>query len=119
MTTPSTTRSEELKPCPVPWCEQNDAPHTWQDCADEWTVICPSCGVNGPIGKTEEEAIDEWSALTPNPDGALREALEEARPHIAAPSLSNSVARMRLLAKIDAALAGEQQHRLSRSPNDS
>lgn len=52
-----------LRACPVPWCSRDDAPHTWQDCADEWCVICPSCGVNGPTRPTEGAAKEAWADL--------------------------------------------------------
>jgi hypothetical protein len=56
-----------LLPCPVPWCAQQDAPQTYQGCTDQWVVICPSCGVNGPVAMTEELAKEAWFYLPRQP----------------------------------------------------
>jgi hypothetical protein len=67
----------KIAPCPTQWCKREDAPHTWQDCTDEWCVICPSCSLHGPAENTEAEAIAAWNTrLSSQQD---REAvLEEA-----------------------------------------
>lgn len=69
----------EMKPCPTIWCKRDDELHTYQDCTDEWVVICPSCGVNGPCAPTESKAKDAWNDRPSPIVGELVEALSLAR----------------------------------------
>jgi hypothetical protein len=64
----------ELKPCPTCWCKREDAPYTWQECTDEWVVICPSCNVNGPSHPTESEVITAWNTRQPAASDDVLEA---------------------------------------------
>lgn len=48
---------DEVKSCP--FCGGEDTycfeEHQW------WVVCCVECGVNGPTGQTEEEAVESWN----------------------------------------------------------
>ena len=55
--------SEELKPCP--YCGA-----TPEERLDE-VVWCPSCGLQGPEGDSEENAIAAWNALPRREDPKL------------------------------------------------
>lgn len=53
---------DELKPCPVPWC-QGDAQHGGS--GRMWHYIeCSLCGLDGPPQRTEAEAIAAWNNRT-------------------------------------------------------
>lgn len=55
--------SEELKPCPTPWCGAHNERYIWQGPDDLFKVICDGCQVEGPAEYIESEAKDEWNDL--------------------------------------------------------
>ena len=53
---------ERLKPCP--FCGWDDCINIDKyKCGGEWWyfVECEECMENGPVGKTEQDAIDAWN----------------------------------------------------------
>ena len=59
--------SEELRPCPVPWCKSNTHPEQgnnrlpYRVRGGGWHVVCPFCGMKGPKKSNESEAIAAWN----------------------------------------------------------
>ena len=83
--------SEELKPCPNPWCNSHkttdaeirsfEAPIVEPSRSSfEKRVSCPCCPMSGPWADTEAEAITAWNARADHTLRAenrlMREALE-------------------------------------------
>lgn len=74
--------SEELKPCPLPWCRSNTHPEEgtnrlpFHTARDRWHVACPYCATRGPTCKTHDEAIAAWNRRSPpaKPADGMREA---------------------------------------------
>lgn len=69
--------TEELKPCPVPWCSNEGAETVWQPFARASRVVCQSCRCHGPLGKTEADAIAAWNARASSPE--LTQLVKAAR----------------------------------------
>jgi len=75
-----TSRSGDLKPCPVPWCEKKNPPQIWHPgYAPVYTVDCPDCGLETNVFGTEADAIAAWDN---RPDDRI-EALEALLTSIA------------------------------------
>lgn len=71
--------TEELRPCPVPWCGSEILETISQPFARAQCVICQSCHCHGPLGKTEADAITAWNRRVPSTEvTALVEAAREA-----------------------------------------
>ncbi len=55
-----------LLPCPNPWCEGPEregdfSPVVGRRQFGNWSVGCSSCPMDGPIRRTEAEAITAWN----------------------------------------------------------
>lgn len=77
---------DELKPCPVPWCERVNKPEVYNPAPEGCCVVCPDCGLETHAFATEAEAIAAWNRRpTPEPAlglvdrvaGAIRDATED------------------------------------------
>lgn len=54
--------SDALKPCP--FCESQVQVVHWEDRIKfSWQVECLYCGIFGPLGKTEVDAVEKWNRL--------------------------------------------------------
>jgi hypothetical protein len=70
----------ELRPCPNPWCKQNDvAVHGPGMVSDTYCVGC-ECGIGGPECATESEAVTAWNHRPV--EDALVKALKSVRRHL-------------------------------------
>lgn len=80
--TSSPSGAEALLPCPFCNTERDDKrggplPFDYEDPDNRrWRVYCWTCGVDGPSGATEAEAIAAWNRRAPDPRGERIAALE-------------------------------------------
>lgn len=51
--------SSELKPCP--FCKEQERLFVQRSIGDAYWGKCLECGAEGPIAKTEQEAINAWN----------------------------------------------------------
>lgn len=53
----------EIKPCP--FCGSNKCGENYQHgFAEGWVVRCNSCGANGQVFENEQDAIEQWNAVS-------------------------------------------------------
>ena len=52
---------DELKLCPVPWCERVNKPEFYNPEPKAYCVACPDCGLETNVFATEAEAIAAWN----------------------------------------------------------
>ena len=87
--------AEQLKPCPVPWCQDATLPpylaHS-PALSEYFVVICAACGCNAPEKPTKAEAIAAWNKRE-SPDARLERIEAAAREFIHA---QNNYARLRV-----------------------
>ena len=59
--------SDELKPCPTPWCKSPSAKEEWADGGSfRSRIVCPDCGVHTrwAICGHDESATRNWNTRT-------------------------------------------------------
>lgn len=105
--------SEELKPCPVPWCESDVLEPVRSIWSHNYSIICQECRAQGPSLATKADAIDAWN--TRAPDARLAAAEAERDAAVAELTLGNVMPGWRSLDDTFAAIeASVAQHDLAR-----
>lgn len=56
--------SDELKACPVPWCESDVLELLWSPFGHNHRVKCQNCGASGPAMIDKAAAIAAWNRRT-------------------------------------------------------
>ncbi len=70
--------NEELKPCPVPWCESDVLEPVRSIWSHNYSIICQECRAQGPSLATKAEAIAAWNRRAPDTHLAAAEAERDA-----------------------------------------
>lgn len=96
--------SDELKPCPNPWCEalERDGDYSPQIQYSNFAMVyvaCTSCSMAGPTRQHEHEAIAAWNTRTDTAKDARIAELEVVALAVARFDGRNNNAALKAMAR--------------------